>query len=146
MNIQEIMRILPHRYPFLLLDRIVELRPGKMAVGIKNISINEPYFAGHFPGQPIMPGVMMIEAMAQVGACALLADELFQGQLAYLAGVDRIRFKRLVIPGDTLTIRTELNNIKGKIGKGKGEVKVDQQVVCAGEFIFALTPREVGQI
>lgn len=91
MNIQEIMRILPHRYPFLLLDRIVELRPGKMAVGIKNISINEPYFAGHFPGQPIMPGVMMIEAMAQVGACALLADELFQGQLAYLAGVDRIR-------------------------------------------------------
>jgi 3-hydroxyacyl-[acyl-carrier-protein] dehydratase len=146
MNIQEIMRILPHLYPFLLLDRIVELRPGKMAVGIKNISINEPYFAGHFPGQPIMPGVMMIEAMAQVGACALLADELFQGQLAYLAGVDRIRFKRLVIPGDTLTIRTELNNIKGKIGKGKGEVKVDQQVVCAGEFIFALTPREVGQI
>jgi 3-hydroxyacyl-[acyl-carrier-protein] dehydratase len=146
MNIQEIMRILPHRYPFLLLDRIVELRPGKMAVGIKNISINEPYFAGHFPGQPIMPGVMMIEAMAQVGACALLADELFQGQLAYLAGVDRICFKRLVIPGDTLTIRTELNNIKGKIGKGKGEVKVDQQVVCAGEFIFALTPREVGQI
>jgi 3-hydroxyacyl-[acyl-carrier-protein] dehydratase len=105
MNIQEIMRILPHRYPFLLLDRIVELRPGKMAVGIKNISINEPYFAGHFPGQPIMPGVMMIEAMAQVGACALLADELFQGQLAYLAGVDRIRFKRLVIPGDTLTRR-----------------------------------------
>lgn len=96
MNIQEIMRILPHRYPFLLLDRIVELRPGKMAVGIKNISINEPYFAGHFPGQPIMPGVMMIEAMAQVGACALLADELFQGQLAYLAGVDRIRFKRLI--------------------------------------------------
>lgn len=145
MNIQEIMKLLPHRYPFLMVDRIVELIPGKMAIGIKNVSINEPYFAGHFPGQPIMPGVMMIEAMAQVGACALLADESFQGQLAYLAGVDRIRFKRLVVPGDTLTIRTELSQIKGSIGKGKGEVRADHQVVCAGDFIFALTPREESQ-
>ena len=145
MNMQEIMKILPHRYPFLLVDRIDELIPGKMAIGSKNVSINEPYFVGHFPGQPIMPGVMMIEAMAQVGACALLADESFQGQLAYLAGVDRIRFKRLVVPGDILTIRTELSQIKGSIGKGKGEVKTDHQVVCSGEFIFALTPREERQ-
>ncbi len=142
MNIQEIMKILPHRYPFLLVDRIEELIPGKMAIGIKNVSINEPYFAGHFPGQPVMPGVLMIEAMAQVGACALLADESFQGQLAYLAGVDRIRFKRLVVPGDTLTIRTELIKLRGNVGQGQGEVRVEQQVVCGGQFIFALTPRE----
>lgn len=136
------MKILPHRYPFLMVDRIVELIPGEKAVGIKNVSINEPYFAGHFPGQPVMPGVLMLEAMAQVGACALLADEKFRGQLAYLAGIDRIRFKRMVEPGETLTITTELSAIKGSIGKGKGRVNAGEQLVCGGEFMFALTPRE----
>ncbi len=142
MKIEEIMNILPHRYPFLMVDRITELIPGEKATGIKNVSINEPYFAGHFPGQPVMPGVLMIEAMAQVGACALLADEKFRGKLAYLAGVDRIRFKRMVGPGETLLITTELSSIKGTIGKGKGRVSVDGELVCGGEFLFALTKRE----
>lgn len=135
------MQILPHRYPFLMVDRITELIPGEKATGLKNVSINEPYFAGHFPGQPVMPGVLMIEAIAQVGACALLADDKFRGKLVYLAGVDRIRFKRMVGPGETLLITTELSSIKGTIGKGKGRVTVEGELVCGGEFLFAITKR-----
>lgn len=139
MNIEEIMQILPHRYPFLMIDRLLELVPGRKAVGIKNISINEPYFTGHFPAKPVMPGVLMIEAMAQVGACALLSDDKFKGRLAYLAGVDKIRFKRMAIPGDCLHITTELINVKGTIGKGQGKITVDGKLVCGGEFLFAIS-------
>jgi 3-hydroxyacyl-[acyl-carrier-protein] dehydratase len=139
MNIEDIMKILPHRYPFLLVDKIVEIVPGKRAVGIKNVTINEPQFTGHFPGRPIMPGVLMIEAMAQVGACALLCEEKYKNQLVYLAGIDRIRFKRLVVPGETLQITTELSNIRGNIGKGKGNIYINNEMVCGGEFLFALT-------
>lgn len=139
MNIEEIMQILPHRYPFLMIDRLLELVPGRKAVGIKNISINEPYFAGHFPAKPVMPGVLMIEAMAQVGACALLSDDKFKGCLAYLAGVDKIRFKRMAIPGDCLHITTELITVKGTIGKGQGKITVDGKLVCGGEFLFAIS-------
>lgn len=138
MNIEEIMNILPHRYPFLMVDRIIELIPGKRAVGIKNVSINEPYFTGHFPGKPVMPGVLMIEAMAQVGACALLSQDEYKSRLAYLAGVDHIRFKRQAEPGDTLRIETELLSIKRNIGKGKGTIHIDKKLVCGGEFLFAL--------
>lgn len=139
MNIEEIMNTIPHRYPFLLVDRIIELVPGKKATGIKNISINEPYFAGHFPGKPIMPGVLMIEAMAQVGACALLSDDQYRGKLAYLAGADRVRFKRLAVPGDTLEITTELISVRANFGKGKGKVTINNEIVCGGEFLFALS-------
>ncbi len=139
MNIEEIMQILPHRYPFLMIDRLLELVPGRKAVGIKNISINEPYFAGHFPAKPVMPGVLMIEAMAQVGACALLSDDKFKGRLAYLAGVDKIRFRRMAIPGDCLHITTELITVKGTIGKGQGKITVDGKLVCGGEFLFAIS-------
>ena len=139
MNIEEIMQILPHRYPFLMIDRLLELVPGRKAVGIKNISINEPYFAGHFPAKPVMPGVLMIEAMAQVGACALLSDDKFKGRLAYLAGVDKIRFRRMAIPGDCLHITTELITVKGTIGKGRGEITDDGKLVCGGEFLFAIS-------
>ena len=138
MDAKEIMKILPHRYPFLMVDKIVDLVPGKSASGIKNISVNEPYFTGHFPGNPIMPGVLMIEAMAQVGACAILCEEKYHHQLAYLAGADHIRFKRLVVPGDTLLITTELIKVRADIGKAKGKITVNDELVCEGEFLFAL--------
>jgi 3-hydroxyacyl-[acyl-carrier-protein] dehydratase len=141
MNIEEIMNILPHRYPFLLVDKIIELVPGQKAVGIKNVSMNEPYFAGHFPGHPIMPGVLMIEAIAQVGACALLSEEQYRGKLAFLAGVDHVRFKRQAFPGDTLEITTELLSIRSNIGKGKGKITINNQLVCGGEFLFALSDK-----
>lgn len=139
MNIEEIMQILPHRYPFLLVDRIIKIVPGQQATGLKNITINEPYFAGHFPGHPVVPGVLLIEAMAQVGACALLGMEEYQDCLPFLAGVDRARFKRPALPGDTLHITTELLKIRGSFGKGKGQVKVGEEVICAAEFMFALS-------
>ena len=130
MDIHEIMKILPHRYPFLMIDRITELVPGHKAVGIKNLSCNEPYFPGHFPGQPVM---------AQVGACAVLSEPQYKGYIAYLAGVDRVRFKRQAIPGDVLEITTELIAMKNNIGKGKGRITVNGDLVCQSEFLFALS-------
>lgn len=132
------MQILPHRYPFLMVDRILELEPGRKAVGIKNLTINEPQFTGHFPGHPIMPGVLMIEAMAQVGACALFSLEKYRGQLGMLAGVDKMRFKRQAIPGDTLIITSEVLKLKGGFGWFKGEIHVDNELVCRGELLFGL--------
>jgi len=140
MNIEEIMKILPHRYPFLMVDRIIELVPGERAVGIKNVSVNEPYFQGHFPERPVMPGVLQLEAMAQVGACALLCMDKYRDRLAYLAGVDQVRFKRQAFPGDVLTISTELVRIMGSIGKGRGKITVNDELVCAGEFLFGIGP------
>jgi len=138
MDIKEIMEILPHRYPFLMVDKIFDLVPGKSASGIKNITLNEPYFTGHFPGNPIMPGVLMVEAMAQVGACAILGEEKYQHQLAYLAGIDHVRFQRLAVPGDRLLITTELIKLRANIGKAKGKITVDDELVCEGEFLFAI--------
>ena len=138
MDINEIMTFLPHRYPFLLVDRITELEPGIKAVGIKNVTVNEPQFSGHFPGKPIMPGVMMIEAMAQVGACALFSLEKYRGQLGMLAGVDNMRFKRQAIPGDTLVISCEVIKLKGSFGWFKGEIRCQNELVCRGELLFGI--------
>lgn len=119
LSVDKIMKILPHRYPFLLVDRILELEPGKRAVGIKNVSINEPFFQGHFPRTPVFPGVLILEALAQVGACALLSEEKHKNSLAYLAGIDKFRFRRVVVPGDQLLLEVELIKMKGSIGKAR---------------------------
>lgn len=139
LNIQQIQEIIPHRYPFLLVDRIVEIEEGKRAVGLKNVTMNEPYFAGHFPGYPVMPGVLIVEALAQVGAVAMLNMEANRGKIGFLAGVDGFRFRDQVKPGDTLTLEVEIIRLKGSIGKGKGTAKVGDRVVAEGEIMFALS-------
>jgi len=138
MDIKEIMETIPHRYPFLLVDRILEMEAGKRAVGIKNVTINEPFFQGHFPGYQVMPGVLIVEALAQVGAVAILSQEQFKGKLAFFTGIDGVRFRRQVLPGDQLRLETELLKLKGSVGKARGVATVDGQVACEGELMFAL--------
>ena len=136
----EIQRIIPHRYPFLLVDRVIELEPGQRAVGIKNVTMGDPFFQGHFPGYPVMPGVLIVEALAQVGAVALLTTDEFRGKLALFAGIDNVRFKRQVKPGDTLRLQVELGQIRRSIGTGTGEATVDGELACRGGFMFAVVP------
>ncbi|RQD73012.1 MAG: 3-hydroxyacyl-[acyl-carrier-protein] dehydratase FabZ, partial [Candidatus Syntrophonatronum acetioxidans] len=135
---KEIQKIIPHRPPFLLVDRVLELEPGKRAVGLKNVSINEPYFPGHFPGYPVMPGVLIVEAMAQVGALALLSADENKGKLAFFAGIDKLRFRRQVVPGDQLKMEVVLTRVRGSIGKGEGKAFVGDELAVSGEFTFAL--------
>lgn len=142
MDIKEIMKILPHRYPFLLVDRIEEVVPGVKAVGTKNVSANEPYFQGHFPGFPVMPGVLVIEAMAQVGAVAVLSMPGFAGKLALFAGIDKARFRRQVMPGDVLRLEVELLKVRSSLGKGKAVATVDGTPVAEAELMFAIVDRE----
>jgi 3-hydroxyacyl-[acyl-carrier-protein] dehydratase len=142
-----IQRILPHRYPFLLVDRVLELVPPYRAVGIKQVTVNEPFFQGHFPGYPVMPGVLIVEAMAQVGGIAVLSAAEYRGKLALFAGIDHVRFKRQVKPGDTLRIEVELAQIRRGIGMGSGTATVDGELACRGEIMFALIemPPHLGQ-
>lgn len=139
---KEILRILPHRYPFLLVDRIRELEPGKRVVGIKNVTMNEHFFVGHFPGHPIMPGVLIVEMMAQAGGVMLLTSEDHAGKLAYLAGIERTRFRKPVLPGDTLTAVVTLVKTRGNIGWVKAEARVEDKIVCEAEMSFALVERD----
>lgn len=138
LNNQEIQKIIPHRYPFLLVDKIIELEVGKSAVGIKNVTFNEPFFQGHFPGNPVMPGVLMVEALAQVGAVALLSDEAYKGKLALFAGIDEVRFKRQVVPGDVLRLEVEIISLRRNIGKGSVCAYVGDEVACKGTIMFGL--------
>lgn len=142
MNIQEIMEILPHRYPFLLVDSILQLEPGLSAVGIKQVTINEPFFPGHFPGYPVMPGVLIVEALAQVGAVALLSLPENRGKLGLFAGIDRMRFRQQVRPGDQLRLEVAITAQRGPIGKGHGTATVGEAIVAEGDLMFALSERE----
>ncbi|MTI80564.1 MAG: 3-hydroxyacyl-ACP dehydratase FabZ [Firmicutes bacterium] len=137
-DVKQIQEILPHRYPFLLVDRITEMEPGKRAVGIKNVTVNEPFFQGHFPGYPVMPGVLIIEAMAQVGAVALLSMPEYAGKLALFAGIDGARFRQQVVPGDQLKIEVEVTKLRGKIGKSTAKAYVEDKVVAQGELMFGI--------
>ena len=141
MDIGDILRTLPHRFPFILVDKIVELDEGRRAVGIKNVTINEPFFQGHFPGLPIMPGVLILEAMAQVGAVIALKMPENEGKLVYFAGIDQVRFRRPVVPGDQLRIEVEALKMKGTIGKLKCSAKVDGETAAEGEILFSLNDR-----
>jgi 3-hydroxyacyl-[acyl-carrier-protein] dehydratase len=143
LNTQEIEAIIPHRFPFLLVDRIVELEEGVRAVGIKAVSANEPYFQGHFPGYPVMPGVLIVEALAQVGAVALLKLPANQGRLAFFAGIDGLRFRKQVFPGDILRLEVQLTRMRGPVGKGTARATVGEDLVAEGELTFALGPSSI---
>ena len=135
MDIKEIMNIIPHRYPFLLIDKVIKIEENKITA-LKNVTANEQYFQGHFPTEPVMPGVLIIESLAQAGAVALLNRDEFKGKIAYFAGINNAKFRRKVVPGDTLRLEVELTKIRGKAGVGYGIAYVDDKKVCEGELTF----------
>lgn len=137
----EIMRIIPHRYPFLLVDRVVELEPGKRVVALKNVTANEPQFTGHFPERPIMPGVLMVEALAQAGAVAVLSLPEYHGKLALFAGIDDCRFRRTVLPGDTLRMEVTLEKLRGMFGRARAVASVNEEVAVEATISFII-PRD----
>jgi 3-hydroxyacyl-[acyl-carrier-protein] dehydratase len=136
---KDIRKILPHRYPFLLVDRIIEIEEGKKAVGIKNVTANEPFFQGHFPDNPIMPGVLIVEALAQVAGIAVMNIEEFKGKLGLFTGIDKCRFKKVVRPGDQLVLEVLIDSIKMGLVKAKGIAKVGDEVVATAELMFIMT-------
>ena len=138
LDIHEIKKVLPHRYPFLLVDRITDMEPGKYAKGIKCVSMNEPFFQGHFPDYPVMPGVLILEALAQTGGCAILFDEENRGKIALFGGVKKCRFRREVMPGDVLELSCEITAVRGEAGFGKGVAMVDGEIACEAELSFVI--------
>lgn len=138
MNIQEIKAIIPHRYPFLLIDTVEELVEGKKVIAKKNVTINEPFFQGHFPHEPVMPGVLILEALAQAGAVALLSMENFKGKTAYFGGIDKAKFRKKVVPGDTLMLEVEILKVKSIAGIGKAVATVNGKKVAEAELTFMI--------
>lgn len=136
----QIQQIIPHRYPFLLVDRIIELEEGKRAVGLKAVTIDEPFFAGHFPGYPVMPGVLIAEALAQVGAVAVLRAPGLDGKIPFLAGLDGFKFRRQVTPGDLLRLDVTLSRVRPSAGRGHGTATVEGEVVAEGDITFVMAP------
>jgi 3-hydroxyacyl-[acyl-carrier-protein] dehydratase len=138
----QIQEIIPHRFPFLLVDKITEIEWGSRAVGIKNVTMNEPFFQGHFPDYPVMPGVLIVEALAQVGAVTMLGTDEHRGKIAFFAGINKVRFKRQVKPGDTLKLEIEVGKVRRSIGTGTGTATVDGEVAAQGELMFAIVDAE----
>lgn len=142
LNTEEIKAIIPHRDPFLLVDEILELEPGKRAVGLKHISPDAFWFRGHFPGKPVMPGVLILEAMAQTGAVAALSLPELQGKIALFGGANKVKFKHMVLPGDTLRMEVELLKLRTMAGSGVGKAYVGGQLACSAEFTFIIPKQE----
>lgn len=142
LNIEQIMACLPHRYPMLLVDRIEAFESGTSCIGIKNVTINEPFFQGHYPGRPIMPGVLILEAMAQAGAVILLASEQFAGRIPVIGAIDDAKFRRQVVPGDQLRIHVQLLWMKGKVGRIRSEATVEGDLAAKMEMTFKLIDKE----
>jgi 3-hydroxyacyl-[acyl-carrier-protein] dehydratase len=138
LDIKAIQEILPHRYPFLLIDKIESLEPGIKAVGYKNVTINEYFFQGHFPQEPVMPGVLIIEALAQVGAAAMLTLDEFKGKIGYFTGIDKAKFRKKVVPGDVLKLEVEIIKRKGPVGIGKAIATVDGKKAAEAELSFII--------
>lgn len=143
LGISEIKEILPHRYPFLLIDKVKYMEPGKKVIAYKNVTINEYFFQGHFPEKPVMPGVLIVESMAQAGAVAILSEEEFKGKIPLFAGINKARFRKQVVPGDTLKLEVEITKVKGPIGFGKGTAYVDDKKAAEAEIMFAIGDKSV---
>jgi len=143
MDIKEIQKFLPHRYPFLLVDRIIEIEPGTKAVGIKNVTFNEGFFQGHFPGQPIMPGVLIIEAMAQVGGLLAFCSGVNVGKTVYFMSIEKAKFRKPVVPGDQLRLEINVLHQRGNVWKFSGNATVEQKVAAEAEFTAMVTDREI---
>ncbi|MGL5575911.1 MAG: 3-hydroxyacyl-ACP dehydratase FabZ [Sarcina sp.] len=138
LGIQEIKEILPHRYPFLLVDKVELIEEGQRIIAYKNVTANEEFFQGHFPQHPVMPGVLIIEALAQTGAIAILSMEQFKGKLPLFAGINKARFKKQVQPGDVLRLEVEIIKLRGPVGVGKATATVDGKIACSAEIMFAI--------
>jgi len=138
LDINQIKKLLPHRYPFLLVDRVLECEPKKRIVAIKNVTVNEEFFNGHFPAKPVMPGVLIIESMAQAAGLLMLSEGEFEGKIPYFTGIDNARFRRTIVPGDQIVMEIEVMRLRGNVGRVKAVAKVDNQVATEAELMFLM--------